>query len=134
MMMKKTLLSGSGGLMALVISSLLLGGCAEKGIEGEWVLVEEVTADGEILKEDGLKEAGVSEEYSIEGDVAHYTCNMVLMDKPIEFDLSLEETGKNSYDFKLGSMVFASVELKGDYFTYTSGEGEYSSQMKFKRK
>ncbi|MBP5607684.1 MAG: hypothetical protein J6X66_05380 [Lachnospiraceae bacterium] len=132
--MKKTGLLRFGVLAVLIFSFLLLGGCGEKGIEGEWILVEEVTADGEVLKEDDLEEAGISEEYSIEGEDIHYTCNMALMDKPIEFDLTLEETGKNKYDFKLKNMVFASVELKGDTLTYTAGEGENSSQMKFKRK
>lgn len=133
-MMKKAGLFRNAMLMALASGTFLLGGCGDKGIDGDWILVEEVTADGEVMKEDDLEEAGIMEEYSIEGDVVHYTCNMALLDKPIEFDLSLEETGKNRYDFKLNSIVFASVELKGDSFTYTAGEGEDSSQMKFKRK
>ena len=132
--MQKRISLKVGVFIGLIFCSLFFGGCEEKGIEGDWVLVEEVTADGEVMKAKDLKEEGISEEYSIEGDVVHYTCNMALLNKPVEFDLKLEETGKNEYDFKLNSIVFASVKLKGDTFTYTAGEGDSSSLMKFKRK
>ena len=132
--MKKAGSAGWGMLMVFIISCILFGGCGDKGIEGDWILYEEVTGDGTVMSQKDLEKEGISEEYSIEGETVHYVLNAPAMGKPVSFDLTLVEKGKNKYDFKLKSIVFASVELSGDTFSYTVGEVADSSKMIFKRK
>ena len=95
------------------------------------MLVKEVDADGTVLNQSELEDLGVAESYHIEEDVVSYTCN--LMGKDISFDLELVDKGDNTYDFVLKDLVFASVTLKGDTFTYTVEGGEESDTMYFER-
>ena len=111
-----------------------LTGCGEKGIEGTWILVKEIMADGEILNESDLKDLGISEEYVIEGSVIQYTLNTTMVKKPITMELTLEEAGDKQYIFKIKELTFAEVKLDGDTFSYYSGEGESRTKMIFERK
>ena len=63
------------------------------GIEGTWVLVEEIEADGNKLSKKDLEELGVNETYVIEGDVVKYTCDVELLNrrKQMCFDLATEK-------------------------------------------
>ena len=122
-------------LMFLAICLMVcLTGCGEKGIEGTWILVKEIMADGEILNESDLKEKGISEEYVIEGSTVQYTLNAPMVKKPITMELTLEEAGDKKYIFKIKELTFAEVNLDGDTFSYYSGEGESRTKMIFERK
>ena len=115
----------------MIAVMLVLTGCGKSTIQGDWVLVKEVDADGTVLNQSELKDLGVAESYHIEDDIVSYTCN--LMGKDISFDLELVDKGDNTYDFVLKDFVFATVTLKGDTFTYTVEGGEESDTMYFER-
>lgn len=115
----------------VMVAMLVFTGCGKSTIQGDWVLVKEVDANGTELNQKDLEDLGVAESYHIEEDVARYTCK--LMGKDISFDLDLVDNGDNTYDFKLKDMVFASVTLKGDTFTYTVEGAEESDTMYFER-
>lgn len=71
----------------------------------------------------------------VNGTTAEYTCEAPLMKKPVTMTFTVEQTGDNTYDFKmLGDFVFVSPEVHGNKMTYTVGEGEDSMKMVFKRK
>ena len=121
-------------LVALCVCSFT--GCANKGIEGTWVLVEEYEADGKKISSEELKELGVSETYEIENGEIKYILEMKEAKKPITIKMVLEDLGGNRYNFKLakGTVIFATVEVKGNTMTYFVGEGEKQQKMVFKRK
>ena len=120
-------------LIAAVVSVIMfvLTGCGKETIQGDWQLVKEVDADGTVYTQEDLEDIGVAESYHIEEDVVSYTCHV--MGQDISFDMDLVDIGNNQYQFKLKDMVFATVTLKGDTFTYTvEGEAE-SDTMYFER-
>ena len=121
-------------LIALCVCSF--AGCANKGIEGTWVLVEEYEADGKKISSEELKDMGVSETYEIENGEVKYTLEMKEAKKPITIKMVLEDLGGNRYNFKLakGTVIFATVEVKGNTMTYYVGEGDKKQKMVFKRK
>ncbi|MCR5327839.1 MAG: hypothetical protein K6E12_03150 [Saccharofermentans sp.] len=123
-------------LFALVFAGLFMfAGCGNKGIEGTWVLVEEYESDGTKISSSDLKELGISEQYVVDGTTAEYTCEAPLMKKPVTMTFTVEQTGDNTYDFKIADdFVFVSPEVHGNIMTYTVGEGEDSMKMVFKRK
>ena len=119
----------------LVFAGLFaFAGCGNKGIEGTWVLVEEYESDGKKISSSELKDLGVSEMYVVNGTTAEYTCEAPLMKKPVKMTFIVEQTGDNTYDFKITSnFVFVSPEVHGNKMTYTVGEGNDSTKMVFKR-
>ena len=119
----------------LMIAGLFVfAGCGNKGIEGTWVLVEEYESDGTKVSSSELKDIGVSEKYVVNGTTAEYTCEAPLMKKPVTMTFTVEQTGKNTYDFKISDdFVFVSPEVHGNKMTYTIGEGDDSMKMVFKR-
>lgn len=119
----------------LMIAGLFVfAGCGNKGIEGTWVLVEEYESDGTKVSSSELKDIGVSEKYVVNGTTAEYTCEAPLMKKPVTMTFTVEQTGKNTYDFKISDdFVFVSPEVHGNKMTYTVGEGDDSMKMVFKR-
>lgn len=119
----------------LMIAGLFVfAGCGNKGIEGTWVLVEEYESDGTKVSSSELKDIGVSEKYVVNGTIAEYTCEAPLMKKPVTMTFTVEQTGKNTYDFKISDdFVFVSPEVHGNKMTYTVGEGDDSMKMVFKR-
>lgn len=124
-------------LYAIIVSvyiMLAFTGCGEQSIEGEWVLVKEVTSDGETLSKKDLEEEGIAETYSIYGDNVHYVLEMPLANKPVEIDFTLEKLGDDRYNFIKGNLTFATVTVKGDKMTYTVEGVENSSTMTLKRK
>ena len=120
-------------LIAAVVSVIMfaLTGCGKETIQGDWQLVKEVDADGTVYLQEDLEEIGVAESYHIEEDVVSYTCHV--MGQDISFDMDLVDTGNNQYQFKLKDMVFATVTLKGDTFTYTVKGEEEVDTMYFER-
>ncbi|MBP3196473.1 MAG: hypothetical protein J6N21_05660 [Butyrivibrio sp.] len=118
-------------LIMIAITMVMLAGCGKSTIQGDWVLVKEVDADGTVYLQEDLEDLGIAESYHIEEDVVTYTCN--LMGKDITFDLDLIDNGDNTYDFMLKEWVFATVTLKGDTFTYTVEGEEESDTMYFER-
>ena len=120
-------------LIAAVVLVILfaLTGCGKETIQGDWVLVKEVDADGTVYTQEDLEDIGVAESYHIEEDVVSYTCHV--MGRDISFDMDLVDTGNNQYQFKLKDMVFATVTLKGDTFTYTVKGEEEVDTMYFER-
>ncbi len=117
---------------AIVIAAVFaLTGCGKETIQGDWVLVKEVDADGTVYTQEDLEDIGVAESYHIEEDVVSYTCHV--MGQDISFDMDLVDTGNNQYQFKLKDMVFATVTLKGDTFTYTVKGEEEVDTMYFER-
>lgn len=119
----------------LMIAGLFVfAGYGNKGIEGTWVLVEEYESDGTKVSSSELKDIGVSEKYVVNGTTAEYTCEAPLMKKPVTMTFTVEQTGKNTYDFKISDdFVFVSPEVHGNKMTYTVGEGDDSMKMVFKR-
>lgn len=120
-------------LIAAVVSVIMfaLAGCGKETIQGDWQLVKEVDADGTVYTQEDLEDIGVAESYHIEEDVVSYTCHV--MGQDISFDMDLVDTGNNQYQFKLKDMVFATVTLKGDTFTYTVKGEEEVDTMYFER-
>ena len=118
-------------LIMIAITMVMLAGCGKSTIQGDWVLVKEVDADGTVYLQEDLEDLGIAESYHIEEDVVTYTCN--LMGKDITFDLDLIDNGDNTYDIMLKEWVFATVTLKGDTFTYTVEGEEESDTMYFER-
>lgn len=122
-------------LVLLTVGIMLMSACSGKGIEGHWVLNEEIEYDGNVLKKADLDAIGVSEEYTISGNEVHYVCNTSLASKPIEIDFELVDKGNNTYDFNMNSFVFASdVKVKGNKMSYYVGEGTGRTQMIYVRK
>lgn len=114
--------------------TVFLTGCGGKGIEGTWILNEEIDANGDKLTQKDLEELGVCETYVIEGSMVKYKCEMTELSKPLEIEFELEELGNNKYNFTLsGGYVFASPEVKGNTMEYEVGEGDSYSKMIFKR-
>ena len=120
----------------IVLCVFSFAGCGKKGIEGTWVLVEEYEADGKKISSEELKELGVSETYEIENGEIKYILEMKEAKKPITIKMVLEDLGGNRYNFKLakGTVIFATVEVKGNTMTYYVGEGDKKQKMVFKRK
>ena len=121
----------------LAMCMFSFAGCSKKGgIEGTWVLIEEYEADGTKISGKELKEIGVSETYEIENGEIKYILEMKEAKKPITIKMVLEDLGGNRYNFKLakGTVIFATVEVKGNTMTYFVGEGEKQQKMVFKRK
>ncbi len=120
-------------LIAAVVSAIMfaLTGCGKETIQGDWQLVKEVDADGTVYTQEDLEDIGVAESYHIEEDVVSYTCHV--MGQDISFDMDLVDIGNNQYQFKLKDMVFATVTLKGDTFTYTVKGEEEVDTMYFER-
>ena len=121
---------------ALVFAGLfVLSGCGNKGIEGTWVLVEEYESDGTKVSSSELEDIGVSEKFVVNGTTAEYTCEAPLMQKPVTITFTVEQTGENTYDFKISDdYVFVSPEVHGNKMSYTVGEGDASMKMVFERK
>ena len=118
----------------MIAGLFVFAGCGNKGIEGTWVLVEEYESDGTKVSSSELKDIGVSEKYVVNGTTAEYTCEAPLMKKPVTMTFTVEQTGKNTYDFKISDdFVFVSPEVHGNKMTYTVGEGDDSMKMVFKR-
>ena len=121
----------------LILSMLVLfAGCAgNKGIEGTWVLAEEIEANGNKLTGEDLQQLGVSEQYVISGTEVKYTGSIPGLQKSIELTFELKENGKNEYEFNLpGGINFATVTLKGNKMTYVAGTKDSATTMIFKRK
>ena len=121
--------------IALVFAGVFVfAGCGNKGIEGTWVLVEEYESDGTKISSSELKDIGVSEKYVVNGTEAEYTCELPLAEKPVTMTFIVEQTGENTYDFKIADgFVFVSPVVNGNKMTYTVGEGDDSMKMVFKR-
>ena len=119
----------------LAVCAFSFAGCADKGIEGTWVLVEEYQADGKKISSKELEEIGVSETYEIANGEVKYTVTMKEASKPISIKMKLEDLGGNRYNFTISDRVtFATAEVKGNTMTYYVGEGDEQMKMVFKRK
>lgn len=124
-------------MMSLLIV-LVLAGCADSsdsGIEGTWILAEEINSDGSKISQSDLQSMGISEEYVIVGDTAQYTCAVPQMKKPVKMSLTVKEVGKNEYDLNISDdFTFATVKVKGDKMTYDVKSEDGYTTMVFKRK
>ena len=121
-------------LIITVFAALFLTGCGKESIEGEWILVREELSDGSVMKKDDLAKMGISEKYVISGTEVKYTLEMESAKKPINISMKLEEKGDNKYTFIAANLDFAEVTLKGDTFSYYTGEGDGRMKMVFERK
>ena len=120
--------------MFMFAAMFVFAGCGNKGIEGTWILVEEIESDGNKITASELKDLGISEKYVVSGTIAEYTCGLPMAKKPVTINFIVEQTGENTYDFKISSdYVFVSPEVHGNKMTYTVGEGDDSMKMVFKR-
>ena len=120
-----------------ILCLTLFIGCTGSGhgIEGSWILSEEIESNGNKLTQKDLEGMGISEEYVITGNEVNYTCVIPAMQKPINMTFELKEVGKNEYEFNIpGGFNFATVTLKGNKMTYDVGEEGDSTTMIFKRK
>ena len=122
-------------LVVLALSIMAFTGCGEKGIEGTWVLTEEIQADGTKISKKDLERVGVAETYVIKDGKVTYTADVDTMEKPVTFELVLEDLGDNRYNFNIpnGTFTFVTVDVKGNTMSYYVGEGEDISKMIFKR-
>ena len=129
-------------ILLLTVMSLFivlgLSGCAassDAGIEGTWILVEEINSDGSKISQSDLQSMGISEEYVIVGDTAQYTCTVPQMKKPVKMSLTVKEVGKNEYDLNISDdFTFATVKVKGDKMTYDVKSEDGHTTMVFTRK
>lgn len=117
--------------MTIVIMSVMLSGCGNATIEGDWVLVKEEFADGEIMNQSELEEIGIAETYRISGDQVEYTC--LLLGTEINLDMDLVDNGDGTYEFKVGEISFATVTLKRNTFFYVVGEGDDATTFYYER-
>ena len=122
-------------LVVLALSIMAFTGCGEKGIEGTWVLTEEIQADGTKISKKDLERVGVAETYVIKDSKVTYTADVDTMEKPVTFELVLEDLGDNRYNFNFpnGTFTFVTVDVKGNTMSYYVSEGEDISKMIFKR-
>ena len=119
-------------LVMIIIMSIMITGCGNATIEGDWVLVKEEFADGEVLNQSELEKEGISEKYHISGDKVGYTC--MLFGQEINLELDLVDNGDGTYDFVIGDLSFVSaVKLKRNTFTYVTGEGDNEATFTFER-
>ena len=118
-------------LILIVIMSIMITGCGNATIEGDWVLVKEEFADGEVLNQSELEEEGIAERYHISGDKVDYTCTV--FGKDINLEMELVDNGNGTYEFKIGSISFATATLKRNTFTYVVGEGNNEATFTFER-
>ena len=123
-------------LVALMLSIAVFTGCGEKGIEGTWVLTEEIQADGTKVSKSDLEDIGIAETYEIKDGTVTYTLEMDSMKKPVTIEYELEDIGHNTYRFNLpgGKYTFATAVVDGNTMSYYVGEGEDATKMIFKRK
>lgn len=123
-------------LVVLTLSILAFTGCGEKGIEGTWVLKEEIQADGTKLSSKELEELGVAETYEIKDGTVTYTAEVASMSKPVTIEFELEDIGHNTYRFNIpgGKYTFATAVVDGNTMSYYAGEGENTTKMVYKRK
>lgn len=117
--------------LMMVSMLVILTGCGKKTLEGDWVIRSETDSSGTVLAREELEEKGVFETYHIEGDTATYNCTLLGSD--ISFDLDVVDKGDGNYDFMVNEYVFQSVTLKGDIFTYVTGEGDDAVAFVFER-
>lgn len=117
--------------LMMVSMLVILTGCGKKTLEGDWVIRSETDSSGTVLTREELEEKGVFETYHIEGDTATYNCTLLGSD--ISFDLDVVDKGDGNYDFMVNEYVFQSVTLKGDIFTYVTGEGDDAVAFVFER-
>lgn len=117
--------------LMMVSMLVILTGCGKKTLEGDWVIRSETDSSGTVLSREELEEKGVFETYHIEGDTATYNCTLLGSD--ISFDLDVVDKGDGNYDFMVNEYVFQSVTLKGDIFTYVTGEGDDAVAFVFER-
>lgn len=117
--------------LMMVSMLVILTGCGKKTLEGDWVIRSETDSSGTVLSREELEEKGVFETYHIEGDTASYNCTLLGSD--ISFDLDVVDKGDGNYDFMVNEYVFQSVTLKGDIFTYVTGEGDDAVAFVFER-
>ena len=123
--------------MLIILCLTFFSGCMgnNRGIEGSWVLVEEIEADGNKLTQQDLENMGISEEYVITGNEVKYTCVMPGFSKSINLTFELKDLGNNEYEFNVpGGFNFATVKLKGNKMSYSVGEAGDATTMVFKRK
>ena len=116
----------------LLLMTLILTACGKtETIDGKWVLVKQTFPDGEVCEGDSLI---ASESYEIEGDKGVFTSvSDILNGKPITFEVMVNETEENEYEFKLtDSLVFStgSIEGKQLVFTYDDGSKFYFEKGK----
>lgn len=123
-------------LVVLTLSILAFTGCGEKGIEGTWVLKEEIQADGTKLSGKDLEDLGVAETYEIKDGTVTYTAEVASMSKPVTIEFELEDIGHNTYRFNIpgGKYTFATAVVDGNTMSYYAGEGENTTKMVYKRK
>ena len=124
-------------LVVLTLSLFAFTGCGGggKGIEGTWILTEEIQADGTKVSKNDLEELGVSEIYEIKGSSAIYKAELASMSKPVTIEFEIEDLGHNTYRIRLpgSNVTFATAVLDGNTLTSYVGEGEEASQMIYKR-
>ncbi|MBR3247138.1 MAG: hypothetical protein IKG03_01920 [Clostridiales bacterium] len=123
-------------LVMLVLSIMVFTGCGEKGIEGTWVLAEELMADGTKITKKELEEIAISETYVIKDDTVTYTLEMDTLSKPVTIEYKLEDLGNNMYNFNIpnGRFTFATAVVDGNTMYYYVGEDDEAMKMIFKRK
>lgn len=123
-------------IVTLALSIMVFTGCGEKGIEGTWVLTEEIQADGTKVSKSELEDIGISETYEIKGSTVTYTLEMDALKKPVTIEYVLEDLGNNTYNFNFptGSFTFATAVVDGNTMSYYVGEGDDAMKMIFKRK
>ena len=119
-------------LMIIVMIASFSGCGSAPTLEGDWVLVKEINADGSVWDRAFLEEKGVSEEYHISGEIATYVC--YLLGKEITFDLEIVKRSNNTFDFMAGDTVFATGTLDGDSFSYVMEYGDGNQTFVYERK
>ena len=121
--------------LILFVCAFALAGCGKKGIEGTWVLYEEIEASGNKLSKSELMNMGISETFVIEGGEVKYNGEVPLAPKPVEMSLILEDLGNNRYNFCIpGGYIFVTATVKGNTMTYEVGDQNNPTKMIFKRK
>lgn len=118
-------------LVTIIIMSIMITGCGNATIEGDWVLVKEEFEDGEVLNQSELEEQGISEKYHISGDKVDYTC--LVLGQEINLEMELIDNGDGTYEFRIGNISFATATLKRNTFTYDIGEGNDAATFTFER-
>lgn len=122
-------------LVLIILSGIALFGCGEtKTIDGEWVLVKKILADGSVVKSKELAKSGMSEVYIISGEDVKYTC-VTPGRKDVNIDMKMVKNEDGTYSFYAAeTLLFAVADWDGKQLRYTLGEPEDTITFIFEKK
>lgn len=120
-------------LIVTMFASIMCTGCARKNLDGRWVLVKKIKEQGQVITASDLNDAGIVEEFIIEGDSIKYSSkqfNRVIIDA----NLILKDIGDSRYTFNVTeNNIYALVTVDGNEISYYSHGYDGATKMVYKK-